>query len=169
MLDHLRRMPAPVWTMVAWSSVVLLNAIVLLIFRDEDSGAGVVVAWGVVAAFNLIVVVACVSLSDRTPDRFLQTVLAARLGLLVLLAAANGGAGGQSIEIVSAVMVVIYAALWWRGWLPYGYTAAASFSLLIAESVTGGVRMAAWLATTSLLFTIAIGMTYFSRRLRKPG
>ena len=127
-----------------------------------------VVGWGVVIAFNLIVVAVCVSLSDRTPDRFLQTVLAARLGLLVLLAAAIGSTGGQTMEIVSAVMVVIYAALWWRGWLPYVYTAAASFSLLIAESVTGGVGIAVWLDTSSLLFTIVIGMTYFSRRLGKP-
>ncbi len=166
MKKHLREIRGPVWSMIVWSIVVLVDASLLSIAGGARQSGDHQWAWGLLAAFNLLIVAACLIMGGRTPDLFLKSVLVVRLAGMVCLSLVVGFGSGITFATINAVIVVLYAGFWWHGRILYVYAAAASGSLLLIGLVTNGrnLLIESWLATSTLLFMMAFGLNYLVRQ-----
>lgn len=161
------RYPGPVWTMILWGLLSLMNVgFALLRPSAAFSSAGLAVRLSVLV-YVVVTTVVLVVLAGRTPDWLLRFMVGMSVLIMAVYTATAPSALSASMISWGYVAIAGYAAYWWGRAFTMWVVVAASASLLLALQIAGHLPMLAplWLVATSVMGALAVVLHQLIRRL----
>lgn len=161
------RYPGPVWTMILWGLLSLLNVgFALLRPSAAFSSVGLAVRLSVLV-YVVATTVVLVVLAGRTPDWLLRFMVATSVLIMAVYTATAPSALSASMIAWGYVAIAGYAAYWWGRAFTTWVVVAASASLLLALQIAGHLPAMAplWLVATSVMGALAVVLHQLIRRL----
>lgn len=160
-IRYLQQLPGPAWSMALWLAVSMLSRLL-----QGLSDRVPVTDWIPQLAFQSAFL-AAILVWPRTRRNWLPLfLLASQVLIAYSLMLTNTTPAGQLSNAIALIIAVIYAGIWWHGWLPYAVATAGSLMYLHAAARLGTVEELdnVWLALTIGLFGVAFGINVLSVR-----
>lgn len=160
--SYIQSLPGQAWSMALWLAVSMLSRL-LQALGDRAP----LTDWVPQITFQALFLVAILVWPRTRRDWLPLFLLFSQVLIAYSLMLTTTTPADQLSSAIGLIIAVIYAGIWWRGWLPYVIAATGSLMYLHAASRLGTVQELdnVWLALTIALFGIAFGFNILSRRI----